>query len=68
MTPEELLFYIGAAVYFVPPAAVLALVARARRRSFAFAGFALLGWAGLAIGLVVLLSLPPGEPPGRSLS
>lgn len=68
MTPEELLFYIGAAVYFLPPAATLALVARARLRSFAFVGFAVFGWAGLIIALVVLLSLPPGEPPDRALS
>ncbi|WP_322795710.1 hypothetical protein [Tepidiforma sp.] len=68
MSAEELLFYLGAAAYFLPPAAILALVARSRRRSLGFAGFALLGWAGLIIGLVVLLTLPPGRPPGRPLS
>lgn len=65
MSPEETLFYIGFAAYLLPPAVILALVARARRRSIGFAACAVLGWVGLAVGLALLLALPPGPPPSR---
>jgi hypothetical protein len=65
MSPEETLFYIGVAAYLLPPAFILGLVALARHRSIAFIGFAALGWVGLAVGLALLLALPPGPPPSR---
>jgi hypothetical protein len=65
MSPEETLFYIGVAAYLLPPAFILGLVARARHRSIAFIGFAVLGWVGLAIGLALLLTLPARTPPAR---
>jgi hypothetical protein len=67
VSPEETLFYIGFAAYLLPPAVILALVARARRRSIGFAACAVLGWVGLAIGLALLLSLPARTPPVRPL-
>jgi len=67
MSPEETLFYIGVAAYLLPPAFILGLVARARHRSVAFIGFAVLGWLGLAIGLALLFALPPGTRRTRPL-
>ncbi len=55
MSPEEQLAYIGTLLYFVPPATILAVVARRFHRSPAWAAFAILGWLGLAIGLLLLL-------------
>lgn len=62
MSAEEQLLYIGLAAYLVPPAIVLAIVARARRRAPAFIALALFGWLGMAAGRALLLALPPGPP------
>lgn len=66
MSAEEQLFYIGVAAYLLPPALILAVVARYLRRSFAWTAFALLGWLGLALGLFLLTVIRPdrGNPAG----
>lgn len=66
MSPEEALFYLGAAAFFLPPLIVLLIAARAARRSPWFAAFALLGWVGMAVGLALIFATadrPRRQPP-----
>lgn len=66
MSPEEALFYLGAAAFFLPPLIVLLIAARAARRSPWFAAFALFGWVGMAVGLALIFATadrPRGQPP-----
>ncbi len=62
MRPEETLFYIGAAAFFLPPLVVLLAVARLNRRSLWFGAFALMGWVGMAIGVALVLATSAREP------
>jgi hypothetical protein len=48
------------ALYVLVPFVVLALVARNRRRSQAFALWGFMSWLGMIIGLVILLVTPAG--------